>query len=958
MHTKDRFSSNAFLAMMRRTMVSSPGYRPVRTETDAYTSERSHPASNGELDEEEIISLLSEDGDELTSKTSRTRARLSKNGGKLRPKRLSRIYIAITASIVAAIAASITIAGYAFYELDPVDGQSPPWYPSPQGGTLSSWEKSYKKAKEMVEKMSLIEKVNITTGTGWSMNLCVGNTGPALSVGFPSLCLQDGPLGIRFADQCTAFPAGITVGATWNKTLMRLRAIAHGEEVKGKGINVLLGPSMGPLGRHPAGGRFWEGFGADPVLQGIAAAETIKGIQSQGVIATAKHWIGNEQEHFRKAFEWGLPHAISSNIDDRALHEIYAWPFAESIRAGVAAIMCSYNLVNNSYVCGNSALLNGILKDELGFQGFVLSDWNAQRSGVASVLAGLDMAMPGDGLRRLDPSLLGEQMTIAALNGSLPMERVNDMATRIVAAWYQVGQDSWNSTGPNFSSWTRQRIGKLHQGVKDDTETGVVNQFIDVRKDHHVLAREVAAQGIVLVKNEDNILPLDHLLKDVNPKFQVAILGEDAGPGDGPNACRDNSCNQGTLAVGWGSGSSNFTYLVDPTSALTEVFGDHVDVTTYLHNDIPEELRKKLKNMDVCLVFANADSGEGYLSWENVRGDRNDLNLQKDGDTLIKSVAKSCENTIVIIHAVGPVLVEKWADFSNVKAIVLAHLPGQESGNALVDVLFGYVDSTGRLPYTVGRKLDDYGTGAKVMYYPNAMVPQADFKEGLYIDYRYFDKSGIEPRYPFGFGLSYTRFQLSDLNITELKAKSKFPSPRPGGLTPPSYDSNIPDPTLAVFPNGFRKLRQYVYPYISSVDQIKKGQYPYPPGYDDSHILSEAGGGEGGNPSLFEIHLQVSTRVTNIGTRNGQTVIQIYVSFPEGFRESEDGPVIDFPVKVLRNFDKVELSPGDFQIISLNLTRKDLSYWSVVHQNWIMPEGEFGVLVGQHSRDAFLEGVY
>lgn len=170
------------------------------------------------------------------------------------------------------------------------------------------------------------------------------------------------------------------------------RGKALGAEARGKGINVLLGPSMGALGRHPLGGRNWEGFGSDPYLQGIASAETIHGIQSERVIATAKHLVGNEQEHYRQSHN-----AISSNIDDRTLHEIYGWPFADSVHAGVGTVMCSYQRTNNSHACQNSKLLNGYLKDELGFQGFVHTDWLAAMSGVATALAGSDMMMPGDG---------------------------------------------------------------------------------------------------------------------------------------------------------------------------------------------------------------------------------------------------------------------------------------------------------------------------------------------------------------------------------------------------------------------------------------------------------------------------------------------------------------------------------------------------------------------------------
>lgn len=343
----------------------------------------------------------------------------------------------------------------------PLYGQSPAWYPTPMGGSATTWAASYQKAAALVGNMTLAEKVNVTTGTGWMMGLAVGTNGPAATVGFPQLQLQDGPLGLRFADNATAFPAGVTVGATWNRDLMYARGRAHGSEARAKGINVLLGPCVGPLGRMPAGGRNWEGFGADPYLSGVAAAQTIKGIQSEGVMATIKHFVANEQEHFRQPWEWALPHAISSNIDDRTLHELYAWPFGDAVKAGVASVMCSYNQVNNSYACQNSKLLNGILKDELGFQGFVQSDWGAQHSGVASAIAGLDMTMPGDGARFSDGlSYWGPELTRSVMNGSVPLVRLNDMVTRIVAAWYQLGQDDpakFNNTGPNFSSWTDAR---------------------------------------------------------------------------------------------------------------------------------------------------------------------------------------------------------------------------------------------------------------------------------------------------------------------------------------------------------------------------------------------------------------------------------------------------------------------------------------------------------------------
>lgn len=247
-----------------------------------------------------------------------------------------------------------------------------PYYPTPPGGWVSNWTAAYEKAQKVVANMTLAEKINLTTGTGELMGPCVGNTGSALRFGIPSLCLQDSALGIAATDNGTAFPAGITVGATWNKALTYARGLALGAEARGKGVNIQLGPVVGPIGRKPRGGRNWEGFGADPVLQAWGGAETVKGIQANGVIATIKHFIGNEQEAYRMdIIPHGLMKAISSNIDDRTLHELYSWPFAETIRAGVGAVMTSYNDVNGSASSQNSMMINGILKDEFGFQGLV-----------------------------------------------------------------------------------------------------------------------------------------------------------------------------------------------------------------------------------------------------------------------------------------------------------------------------------------------------------------------------------------------------------------------------------------------------------------------------------------------------------------------------------------------------------------------------------------------------------
>ncbi|KAK2055696.1 glycosyl hydrolase family 3 N terminal domain-containing protein [Colletotrichum caudatum] len=880
----------------------------------------------------------------------------------------SRLCLLVTA--LAVIMWIIISAGgavmYNKFKSPPPTGQSPPWYPTPKGGTSKNWVESYKKAAEMVSRMTLLEKVNVTTGTGWMMGLAVGTTGPAVHVGFPQLQLQDGPLGIRFADNSTAFPAGVTVGATWSRELMYERGKAHGQEARGKGINVLLGPCVGPLGRLPAGGRNWEGFGADPYLQGIAAAETIKGIQDQGVMATIKHFVANEQEHFRQSWEWGLPNAISSNVGDRAMHELYAWPFLDAVKAGVASVMCSYNMVNNSYACGNSKLLNGILKDEMGFQGFVMSDWLAQRSGVGSALAGLDMTMPGDGLFWSDgKSLWGPELTKAVLNGSVPIDRLDDMVVRIVASWYQLGQDDkklFPNELPNFSSWTDDKMGTLAPGSKTHQVEFEVNKYVNVQSDHSDVARRVAAEGTVLLKNE-NVLPIsrdgfiDAKRKRHEGKLKIGIYGEDAGPGNGPNYCKDRGCNQGTLGSGWGSGAVEFPYLVTPVAALKKGFkSEKVELSEFLTNSLPFKMDPSiLHNQDVCIVFANADSGEGFMSWGGISGDRNDLKLQKGGDDLILQVADNCGkgdgnsiggDTVVVIHSVGPVEMERWIEHPGVKAVLYANLPGQESGNAIADVILGDVNPSGKLPYTIPKSLKDLGPGGQILYLPNGVVPQQDFSEGLYIDYRHFDKQEIEPRFEFGFGLSYTTFEFSNVVVEGVRPKSPLPAARPPpAAEPPEFSHKIPDKKEALFPKGFRKLKKYVYPYLDTVDDILAEPYPYPEGYDVEQPLSEAGGEEGGNPDLWEIYVTVKADVTNTGAVAGKVVPQLYLTYPK------DVHGVDFPVKVLRGFDKFNLEKGEKKTVTFNLTRRDLSYWDVHHQNWVMAtSGEYSFLVGESSR--------
>lgn len=400
--------------------------------------------------------------------------------------------------------------------------------------------------------------------------------------------------------------------------------------------------------------------------------------------------------------------------------------------------------------------------------------------------------------------------------------------------------------------------------------------------------------------------------------------------------------------------------MVSPIEALRSQFDSaKVELREYLSNTPSLNSGEKtgVDDLDLCIVFANADSGEGFAKWDNVRGDRPDLKLQRGGDDLIVNVADKCGSgsgdVVVIIHAVGPVLMEKWIDLPNVKAVLLANLPGQESGNALADILFGDTNPSGHLPFTIGKSLADYGPGGQVLYLPNGVVPQQDFSEGLYIDYRYFDKHDIVPRFEFGFGLSYTTFNLSNLRVTLHKTKSPLPERRPDpAVEPPSYPTTIPPKSEALFPAGFRALQKYVYPYLSSVDGIEPGDYPYPDGYSTVQPPSGAGGDEGGNPDLWTIYASLTVDIKNDGPVAGAVVPQLYLEYP-----AKKG--VDFPVRVLRGFDKLYIRPGEIRTVHFSLTRRDLSYWDVVAQNWVMvTDGEYKLRVGLSSRDLLLTGTW
>ncbi|KAG1735614.1 uncharacterized protein EDB91DRAFT_1083699 [Suillus paluster] len=594
-----------------------------------------------------------------------------------------------------------------------------------------AWAIAYKKAKKLISDYTIEEKVNITTGAVVNQ-LCVGNIPP--NKNFPGLCSNNGPLAVSVTDFTTLFPAGIHVASTWNRALMRARGLALGQEFKGKGINIALGPMMN-VGRIPQGGRNWEGFGADPFLTGESAYETILGMQQGGVQATAKHFINNEQEHFRNQ--------ASSNVDDRTQHEIYAHPFLRSVMAGVSSIMCSYSTPP-------SRCFNDILKREYGFRGFVQSDWSATMSTLSAV-AGLDMTMPGDITFYSNDSYFGGNLTKYVNDGYISMARLDDMATRIIAGWYFLHQDE-DYPATNFNTFN-----------PTDEAT---NKHVNVQADHYKLVREIGAAGTVLLKNTNGTLPL-------NKPRNMLLVGSDAGPGNYIPGELSPASTSGILAMGWGSGAGNFPYLISPLEGIQHRARQDGSSVFWAFDDWNTPLVSIMAfGQAVALVFINSDSGEGYITVDGNEGDRKNLTAWNNGDHLILAVAAQNNNTIVVVNSVGPLIVEPWIEHPNVTAVVWAGIQGQEAGNAIADVLYGAYNPSGKLPYTIAKDPADY-PAQLVTGGSRSEILTINYTEGLFVDYRHFDQeneANITPRFEFGFGLSYTTFSYSDLCVDAIQS--------------------------------------------------------------------------------------------------------------------------------------------------------------------------------------------
>ncbi|NWQ41789.1 glycoside hydrolase family 3 C-terminal domain-containing protein [Bacillus sp. EB106-08-02-XG196] len=555
--------------------------------------------------------------------------------------------------------------------------------------------------KKLIAEMTIEEKASLCSG------LDFWNTKGIERLDIPSVMVTDGPHGLRKQAQgadhlgiynsvpSTCFPSAVGLASTWNKELIHQVGVALGEECQAEDVAVLLGPGAN-IKRSPLCGRNFEYFSEDPYLSSEIAASHIKGVQSQGVGTSLKHFAANNQEHRRMSTD-----AI---VDERTLREIYLASFEGAVKkAQPWTVMSAYNKVNGEYASENNYLLNEILKDEWGFEGFVVSDWGAVNERATGLENGLELEMPSS-------NGIGDKMIVEAVkNGQLAEEKLDQAVERLLTI--------------------------IFKAVDHKKENAVYSKDA-----HHQLAREVARESMVLLRNEDSILPL-------KKGGTVAVIGGFA---------------QNPRYQGGGSSHINPTKLENILEEIDTVSGENTTVLyaqgyNLASDEVDEALIKEAKE-----VAASADSVILFVGlpdrYESEGYDREHLRMPENHIQLINKIAEVQSNIVVVLSNGAPIEMP-W--IGKVKAVLEGYLGGQALGGAIADLLFGESTPSGKLAETFPKVLSD---NPSYLNFPGE-GDRVEYKEGLFVGYRYYDKKNIEPLFPFGFGLSYTSFEYSNLTV-------------------------------------------------------------------------------------------------------------------------------------------------------------------------------------------------
>jgi beta-glucosidase len=646
--------------------------------------------------------------------------------------------------MVTTVGALLPLAGVAASTVDA--GAAPGLTCAPNNGMawMNTTQPPMQRARELLQAMTLTEKTNLTQEQDVFAHYGVSGyiASPSTNLCIPDLVLNDGGQGVGdLMSGTTPFPAPIDQSASWDVAAQERLGAAIGAQAHAKGINVQLAPGI-ETDRVPMNGRNFEYFSEDPYLSGQTTAAFVRGIQSEHVIATIKHFIGNSQETNRMT--------ESDQIDPRTLHELYLPQYAAAVQQGGAgAVMCSYNRINKVYACENPGTQITDLRSQIGFEGMVISDWGAVHgSTVANVAGGLDMENNSN-------SAYGTNLVTAVRDGRVSIPQVNKIVLDILEPMFAEGLFDHPIA-----------MGQTAQAKAAAMPTDTPSQI--------ALAAQVAEEGTVLLKDNTKILPLGRSAGQT-----IAVIGTPAS-------------TAGAELTYEGSGSAHIPELgeaqniVSPLAGMQAAAAAGGAAVTYASGRAPgfADAIAAAKAADVAVVFVYDQESEGV--------DRASLALPRDGtdcilavisdscaqgtgynqDALIKAVAAANPNTVVVVQSGGPVLMP-WVN--QVRGIVEAWYGGQDEGDAIASVLFGSTDPSGHLPETFPASMTQLPTAGSPSKYPGVAVtgdsvgPEVAYSEGLNVGYRWYEDMGLTPLFPFGYGLSYTTFRYSGYQVTSAR---------------------------------------------------------------------------------------------------------------------------------------------------------------------------------------------
>ena len=586
-----------------------------------------------------------------------------------------------------------------------------------------------RKIDSLIGKMTLEEKISMIHANSSF------TSGGVKRLGIPELVMSDGPHGVRpehgrdweldndVSDSSTYLPTGITLAATWNPNLGYEFGKVLGSEAKYRGKDIILGPGVNIM-RSPLNGRNFEYLSEDPYLSSQMAIGYIKGVQKQGVAACVKHYIANNQEQMRDT--------VNVKMSERALREIYLPSFKAAVQdANAFTVMGAYNRFRGEFCTHNDYLVNEVLKKELGFTGVIMSDWNAVHDTKEALLKGTDLEMGTDLGMLPNPDYnkfyLADSALAMVKRGEVEESVVDDKVRRILRVMFAVN--------------------------KFDKKTpGAFNT-----KEHQELALKVAEEGIVLLKN-DEILPLN-----TDKVKTIAVIGE--------NANRKHSMGGGSSQI---RAKYEVTFLEGLENSLSEgieityVPGYKITATNEVDSELFNEAKALAQKADLTIfvggwIHAWDESG----IWEqNVYDaeaiDKPNMNMPFAQDELIKELINANPNTVIVLYGGGPLDMSSWV--GEAKAIVQAWYPGMEGGNALANIISGKVNPSGKLPVSFPKKLED-SPAHSLGEFPGENY-EVNYKDDIFVGYRYFDTYKVEPQFSFGHGLSFTHFEFADIKTS------------------------------------------------------------------------------------------------------------------------------------------------------------------------------------------------